>query len=71
MRVIIIEIYDEDIKNLRKSFYHPPTLPKVVKPRAKRRSKVKYLVKDGKEVKSEPKSCCRKTSCNTQKNQTS
>jgi hypothetical protein len=51
VRIIIIEIYDEDIKNLRKSFYRPPTPPKVVKPRAKRRSKVKYLVKDGKEVK--------------------
>lgn len=51
MRVIIIEIYEEDIKELRKSFYHPPTPPKVVKPRAKRPSKVKYLVKDGKEVK--------------------
>lgn len=50
MQIIIIQIYEEDIKQLRKSFYRPPTPPKTIKPRAKRPSKVKYLVKDGKEV---------------------
>lgn len=52
MRILLDEIV-EVVKNLRKSFYRLPTPPNRVKPRAKRCGKVKYLVRDGKEVKND------------------
>ncbi len=46
MKDLITEI-QKDNKKVRKSFYRLPTKPNVIKPRAHRPGKVKYIVRKG------------------------